>query len=82
MKELTEKILRFEGIKKCLQKEEISPITILGLSDVSKAVIAGIIKENTKNQVLVVTYNELQAQKLHKILKVYAKMQYIFQEKI
>ena len=69
MKELTEKILRFEGIKKCLQKEEISPITILGLSDVSKAVISGIIKENTKNQVLVVTYNELQAQKLHKNIK-------------
>lgn len=69
MKELIEKILKFEGIKKCLQKEEISPITILGLSDVSKAVISGIIKENTKNQVLVVTYNELQAQKLHKNIK-------------
>ena len=69
MKELAEKLLNLESIKKCFLKEKISPITILGLSDISKSCIAGLIKEKTKKAVLVVTYNELQAQKLHKNVK-------------
>lgn len=69
MKELADKLLNLESIKKCFQKEKISPITILGLSDISKSCIAGLIKEKTKKAVFVVTYNELQAQKLHKNVK-------------
>ncbi len=69
MKELTEKLLQLESIKKCFKEGKISPITILGLSDVSKSCIIGITKEKTKFPILVVTYNELQAQKLHKNIK-------------
>lgn len=69
MKEITEKLLEIESIKKYLESNNICPITILGLSDVSKSCISEVIREYKKRRVLVVTYNELQAQKLHKNIK-------------
>lgn len=49
--------------------EKTSPITILGLSDVSKACIIADLREKSKESILVITYNELQAQNLNKNLK-------------
>ena len=69
MKEITEKLLEIESIKKYLEEKKIGPITILGLSDVSKSCISEVIQESEKRPMLIVTYNELQAQKLHKNIK-------------
>ena len=66
---MTKKLLEIESINKYLEKIEKGPITILGLSDVSKAVISEIIMEHKKGLVLLITYNELQAQKLHKNIR-------------
>lgn len=49
--------------------EKINPITILGLSDVSKACIISDLREKSKRTILIITYNELQAQNLNKSLK-------------
>lgn len=72
MKEITEKLLEIEEVKNYLQKvkENLSPITILGLfSDVSKACITEVTEEEEKKNILVITYNELGAQNLYKNLK-------------
>ncbi len=69
MKELTQMLCEMESIKKYIEKINIDPISILGLSDVTKACFAEIIKEERKRPLLLVTYNELQAQKLHKNIK-------------
>ena len=69
MSEIAERLLDIKEIKEYLEKEKKGPITILGLSDVSKACIADLFSETKKRQVLLVTYNELQAQKLHKNIK-------------
>ena len=69
MKEMTKRLLEVESINKYLEKIQKGPITILGLSDMSKAYISEIIMENRKAPMLLVTYNELQAQKIHKNIK-------------
>lgn len=71
MKEITEKLLEIDAVKNYLEKlkEKLSPITILGLSDVSKACIADITNEKEKRNILLITYNELGAQNLYKNLK-------------
>ncbi len=69
MKELAKKLLEIETIKKYLDKKNLSPITILGLSDISKSCLVDSIYDVTKKEVLLVTYNELQAQKLYKNIK-------------
>lgn len=71
MSEITQTILNLEKISNYLEKikKRISPITILGLSDVSKASIISSTFKEEKRQILIVTYNELQAQNLHKNLK-------------
>lgn len=73
MEEITKKLLEIESIKKYLAKYETSPITILGLSDIAKSCIAEVMHEETKRQVFLITYNELQAQKLHKNIKIIFK---------
>ena len=50
-------------------KNKISPITILGLTDVSKTCIINLAKETTKRPVCIITYNEIQAKKLIEDLK-------------
>ncbi len=50
-------------------KNKISPITILGLTDVSKTCIINLAKEATKRPVCIITYNEIQAKKLIEDLK-------------
>ena len=69
MEELVKKLLNIESLKKIIEAENPSPITILGLSDVSKACLIDGICEEIKRKLLLVTYNELQAQKLYKNIK-------------
>ena len=71
MKEITEKLLKIEEITDYLGKikEKSSPITILGLNDVSKACIVNLTSEQQKRPIIVITYNELQAQNLNRNLK-------------
>ena len=67
MKEITEKLLEIVNLSKYL--ENPGPISILGLSDVAKSCIPEVIYEKSKRPVFIVTYNELQAQRLHKNIK-------------
>ena len=69
MNEITKRLLENEAIKKYLEKLKISPITILGLSDVSKSYIPAIIETQRKKQICLITYNELQAQRIYKDIK-------------
>ena len=69
MEELIKKLLNIESLKKFIEAENSSPITILGLSDVSKACLVDGVYEEIKRKLLLVTYNELQAQKLYKNIK-------------
>ncbi len=69
MEKLIKQLLEVESLKNNLEKIKTSPITILGLSDVSKACIAGALQDKNARPLLLITYNELQAQKLHKNIK-------------
>ena len=69
MKEITEKLLEIESLKKYFEKNKFGPISILGLSDVAKSCIPEVIQEKSRRTVFIVTYNELQAQRLHKNIK-------------
>lgn len=71
MSEITEKLEGIEEIQTYLEKlnKKISPITILGLTDVSKSCITALTVEKEKTNILLITYNELVAQNLHKHLK-------------
>ena len=71
MKEITDKLLNLKEIIDYVDKlnKTCSPITILGLSDVSKACITELTREKTERRVLLVTYNELQAQNLYRNLR-------------
>lgn len=71
MKEIADTLLGVKEITDYLEKvsKKYSPITILGLSDVSKACMTYITRESTKRPTLLVTYNELQAQNLYRDLK-------------
>ncbi len=71
MSDITEELLNLTAIDKILEeiKEKINPITLLGLSDVSKACIIGLTIQKEKRPILLVTYNELQAQNLNRNLK-------------
>lgn len=80
MNEITEKLLDSEEVLEYLKKLEnkMSPITILGLSAVSKACITALTKEKSKKAILLITYNELEAQNLHRNLKnIYQNVVYI-----
>ena len=69
MKEITEKLLEIESLKKYFENNKFGPISILGLSDVAKSCIPEVIQEKSRRTVFIVTYNELQAQRLHKNIK-------------
>ncbi len=72
MNEITKQLLEVNSIKNYFEKikKEIDPsITILGLSDVSKAVFTSLVFEQKKQTILLVSYNELMTQKLYKNLK-------------
>lgn len=71
MHEITEKLESINEIKNCIEKinQKTSPILILGLSDVAKACIIETIYEKQKRQTLLITYNELMAQNLHKHIR-------------
>jgi len=69
VEELIREVLRLENIQSHLEKNDLSPITILGLSDVSKSYITKVIEEKLKKTMLLITYNELRAQKFHKNIK-------------
>lgn len=71
MSEITKTLEGIKEIETYLEnlKQKINPITILGLSDVSKACITALTSEKEKTNILLITYNELVAQNLHKNLK-------------
>ncbi|MCI8397517.1 MAG: DEAD/DEAH box helicase [Clostridia bacterium] len=71
MSEITEKLENIKEIQDYLEnlKQKINPITILGLSDVSKSCITALTEKKEKQNILLITYNELVAQNLHKNLK-------------
>jgi transcription-repair coupling factor (superfamily II helicase) len=71
LKEITEKLLTSREVKEYVEKlkNKISPITILGLSDISKACIIALTREKLKRPIVIITYNELQAQNLYKNIK-------------
>ena len=50
-------------------KNKVSPITLLGLTDVSKVCMSYIAKELNKKPICIITYNEIQAKKLINDLK-------------
>ncbi len=64
-----------DKVKECLEKieEKASPISLLGLTDVTKVCIASTINICNKKKILIVTYNELQAKKLYKDIKYFQK---------
>lgn len=69
MKEITEKLLEIQSLKEYFENNKFGPIKVLGLSDVAKSCIPEVIQEKSKRPVFIVTYNELQAQRLHKNIK-------------
>lgn len=60
-----------DNIQEYLNKinENISPITILGLSDIAKISLISKTQKAIKKPILLVTYNELTAQNLHQNIK-------------
>ena len=57
------------------------PILLSGLTDVGKSQIIAGIEENTKRNILIITYNELQAKKIVEDLKYFNKNTYLFNKK-
>ena len=68
MRSITEKLLNNELFKKIIEdiKENISPIFLLGLTDVSKAYITGTLIKFIKCPFCIITYNEIEAKELKK----------------
>lgn len=64
-----------DKVKKCLEdiENKTSPISILGLTDVVKICLASTINMYSKQKLLIVTYNEMQAKKLYKDIKYFQK---------
>lgn len=57
------------------------PILLSGLTDVAKSQIISRIGEDTKRNILVITYNELQAKKILEDLKYFTQNAYFFKKK-
>ena len=62
-------------------KNKKGPILLSGLSDVGKAQIVSGIEEDEKRNILLITYNELQAKKLVEDIKYFNKNTYLFNKK-
>ncbi len=71
MNRITEKFAQTEKFKDYLNdvKNNVSPINVLGLTDVAKVLTICATKEYIKDTFLVVSYNEIQAKKLVNDLK-------------
>ena len=69
LKEL-DKSLKFNDLMKNIENKK-SPIAISGLTGVSETSILSAISERTKRPILLVTYNELEAQKLVKDFSIF-----------
>lgn len=79
-------IKQFQKNKKYLEvlndiNNKKSLICLSGLTDASKSQIIAAIKENTKRNILVITYNELQAKKMVEDLKYFTQNTYFFGKK-
>ena len=83
MKVITEKLLNNEAFNSYINKvqEKISPIFLLGLTDMSKSYIAGTTLKLIKKPICIVTYNELQAKEIFKYCKYFGKEVVIFPKK-
>ena len=62
-------------------KLKTSPISILGLVDVAKNQFVSATREEIKNPICIITYNELQAKKLYDDLKYFNKDVLFFNKK-
>lgn len=80
MKVITEKLLNNESFKKYINdiQEEISPIFLLGLTDVSKSYLIGTTLKLIKKPICVITYNEIEAKELLKNCKYFSEKAVIF----
>ena len=62
-------------------KQEISPINLLGLTDVGKVQFLMATKEEVKRPICLITYNELQAKKLLEDIKYFTSKVVYFPKK-
>ena len=83
MKVITEKLLNNEAFNSYINKvqEKISPIFLLGLTDMSKSYVTGTTLKLIKKPICIVTYNELQAKEIFKYCKYFGKEVVIFPKK-
>ncbi len=83
MKIITEKLLNNEQFNSYIKKAQnkISPIYLLGLTDVSKSYIAGTTIKLIKRPICIITYNELQAKEIFKNCKYFSKNTVLFPKK-
>ena len=71
MNAIIKEIVDNEKFKDCLDNinKKISPINILGLTDVAKVLSLTVAKETCKRPICLITYNEIQAKKLLEDIK-------------
>ena len=62
-------------------KDKISPITLLGLTDVAKMYLVAAIEKIQKKPICIITYNEIQAKKLMSDLEKFIQGVYFFPKK-
>jgi transcription-repair coupling factor (superfamily II helicase) len=80
---ITENLLKNESFKSYIKEiqNEISPIYLLGLTDISKAYIPSTTLKLLKNPICIITYNEIQAKELYKYCKYFSDNTILFSKK-
>lgn len=83
MKNITEKLLNNEQFNTYIKQaqNEISPIYLLGLTDMSKSYIVGTTLKFIKRPICIITYNEIEAKELLKYCKYFSKSAVLFPRK-
>ena len=81
MTELTKSKKFNSMLERIKNKKEKSPILISGLTDVSEMSFVAGINEYSKRPIMLITYNEVQAQKLLKDLKYFTENGILFPKK-
>ena len=59
-------------------KQKQYPLEISGIVDVAKASVASLMKEDNNNKICIITYNEIQAQKIVKDLNYFEENAVMF----
>ena len=83
VKNITEKLLNNEQFNSYIKKAQnkISPIHLLGLTDMSKSYIVGTTLKLIKRPICIITYNEIEAKELLKYCKHFSKNAITFPKK-